>query len=422
MHEESLLRTEIAGVDLREIARKFGTPCYLYDESMIERRIKDLSAFPVVRYAQKACSNLAILDLMHHRGVEVDAVSAGEIHRALLAGYLPSQIVYTADIFDHEALDLVVQHDIRVNCGSPDMISQFGARKPGGEVTLRLNPGFGHGHSQKTNTGGESSKHGIWHEQLLDCRRIAEEYEVKITGLHMHIGSGTDFEHLSHVCQAMEKAADVVANTIKIISAGGGLPVPYKAGEARIDLGAYAQLWLKTKESLERRLGRPVQLEVEPGRYLVAEAGHLLCEIRAIKRVGAHTFYLVNAGFNNLARPVMYGAYHPMTICPTHEESTEEQEVVVGGPLCESGDIFTQREGGFVDTRMLPKARVGDLLTIHCAGAYGFAMSSNYNSMPMAAEVLIRDGSPILVRKRQTFSDLVAGEVIPHRDEVSTHS
>jgi diaminopimelate decarboxylase len=159
-----LLRT-IAGVPVLELARRFGTPIYVYDAEMIRRRIADLGAFDYVRYAQKACSNLAILDLMRRQDVLIDVVSAGEIRRALAAGYAveddPPQIVYTADIFDAEALDLCVQKRIHVNCGSADMIDQLGQCSPGIGITLRINPGFGHGHSQKTNTGGKQAKFGI---------------------------------------------------------------------------------------------------------------------------------------------------------------------------------------------------------------------------------------------------------------------
>lgn len=153
-------------------------------------------------------------------------------------------------------------------------------------------------------------------------------------------------------------------------------------------------------------------MEIEPGRYLVAESGYLITEIRAIKRMGDNLFYLVDAGFNNLARPVLYGAYHPMTICSQRKGKGPLQEVVVGGPLCESGDIFTQEEGGYVSRRPLPLAEVGDYLIIERAGAYGYAMASNYNSKPLAAEVLIHAGRPHLIRARQTFDDLVRGERI----------
>lgn len=410
----STLRTDFAGLSLVDIAKEYGTPTYLYDAAKIAERIDDLRAFDCIRFAQKACSNLAILDRARRAGVKVDAVSAGEIGRALAAGFAPQDIVYTADIFDAAALQLVVAHRLTVNCGSPDMIDQLGKVFPGASVTLRINPGFGHGHSQKTNTGGPQSKHGIWHDQIDQCLLSADRWGIGVSGLHMHIGSGTDLEHLSQVCQAMLEAARRVGRSLTTISAGGGLPVPYREGEEFVDIDAYFSLWDKTRKLLEGEFAHPVTLEIEPGRYLVAEAGVLLTEIRAVKKMGENLFYLVDAGFNDLARPVMYGAYHPISICPRDSFADRpEVDVVVGGPLCESGDIFTQKEGGFVDSRKLPIAQVGDLLMLENAGAYGFVMASNYNSKQRPAEVLIEHGIAKLIRRRETFEDLIRGEIIP---------
>jgi len=432
------LLTEIAGQGIQALARQFGTPVYVYDAAKIVERLADLAAFDDVRFAQKSCSNLGILDLVRRHGAVVDCVSAGEIVRAIAAGFKPGQtthppeMVYTADIFDREALELVVKHDLHVNCGSPDMIDQYGEAlsrgrgRPGSRgsdslagITLRINPGFGHGHSQKVNTGGAQSKHGIWHEQLEDCIERATKYGLSITGLHMHIGSGTDLAHLSQVCGAMEKAATKIGSSIVSISAGGGLPVPYREGQELVDIAAYFELWNITRHKLATQFGHEIALEIEPGRYLVAESGYLISEIRAIKTAGENTFYLLDAGFNNLARPILYGAYHPMAICPADATPGEPpgkpptREVIVGGPLCESGDIFTQDEGGFVARRPLPDAKVGDYLIIGCAGAYGYAMASNYNSKPLVAEVLIENGRPRLVRRRQTLEELIQHEIIP---------
>lgn len=410
-------RQDIAGVLIAEIAQQFNTPTFVYDAAVIVERIEDLKSFDLVRYAQKASSNIAILDLARRHGVVVDAVSAGEIHRALQAGYHGGinaagvhEIVYTADIFDKDALDLVVEHDIHVNCGSPDMIDQLGACQPGAQITLRLNPGFGHGHSQKTNTGGQQSKHGIWYEQIASCKERAAKHNITISGLHMHIGSGTDLEHLAQVCGAMEQAVLEVGNTITTISAGGGLPVPYNADQFYVDLDRYYTLWDQSRKKLEAELGHSIKLEIEPGRYLVAESGNLITEIRAVKKMGENIFYLVDAGFNNLARPIMYGSYHPISVVVSDDRSREDVDVVVGGPLCESGDIFTQEEGGFVSKRTLPQADVGEYLVLECAGAYGSVMGSNYNSKPLAAEVMIVNGRSHLIRERQSYADLMRGE------------
>jgi diaminopimelate decarboxylase len=423
-----LVRREIAGVSVADLARQHGTPLYVYDADMIRRRCRDLAAWDTIRFAQKACSNLAVLDLVRREGVLVDAVSTGEIHRALTAGYSahavpgtasaealpPAQpIVYTADIFDREALDAVARLGIHVNCGSADMLEQLAERVPGAAVTLRVNPGFGHGHSQKTNTGGEGSKHGIWHEEIPEVLRRAEWAGLSVSGLHMHIGSGADLGHLAEVAGALERIAHEIGRSLTTISAGGGLPVPYKPDEQHADLGGYFTLWDSARRRLEDRFGHRLRLEIEPGRYLTAEAGSLITEVRAVKRQGSRKYLLVDAGFNTLARPVLYGSYHPMSLCPAAGGEPEGiEEVAVGGPLCESGDIFTQLDGGYVATRPLPAASVGDLLVIEIAGAYGFVMASNYNSKPLPAEVLIDEGSARLVRARQTPEDLVRGETV----------
>ncbi|WP_442484492.1 diaminopimelate decarboxylase [Aeoliella sp. SH292] len=410
---------QIADLSIPKLASQFGTPLYVYDAKVIVERIGHLASFDVTRYAQKACSNIAILDLARRNNVVVDAVSAGEIHRALAAGYKPGfddppQIVYTADIFDRETLDMVVDLDIPVNCGSPDMISQYGERAPGKTITLRINPGFGHGHSQKTNTGGEQSKHGIWHQQIEECIERTAEHKVTIAGLHMHIGSGTDMEHLSQVSAAMERAALAVGSSITSISAGGGLPTPYRDGDDLVDIAAYFEQWDATRGRLAQQFGHHVSLEIEPGRYLAAESGYLIAEVRAVKQMGGNVYYLLDAGFNNLARPIMYGSYHPMSVCPANGDTERpDRQVVVGGPLCESGDIFTQEDGGFVSSRSLPDAKIGDFVVIGCAGAYGYTMSSNYNSKPLCAEVLIQDGQAQLIRERQSLEDLTRLERIP---------
>lgn len=411
-------RTEIAGVSIEDIARQYGTPVYVYDMAIIEQRVADLGAFDTIRYAQKAASNIAILDRLRKLGVVVDAVSAGEIHRALVAGFRanshPVGIVYTADVFDAVSLDLVVRHDIPVNAGSPDMIDQLGTVAPGRNITLRINPGFGHGHSQKTNTGGPQSKHGIWHAQVDDCLLRADRHGIVVSGVHIHIGSGTDLEHLAQVCGAMEAICRKIGRTIRTVSAGGGLPVPYRQEQGYVDIDRYFELWNVARNRLQDEFGHAVELEIEPGRYLVAESGFLIAEIRSIKQMGENLFYLLDAGFNDLARPILYGSYHPISIAHKNSgQGTAEHDVIVGGPLCESGDIFTQEDGGFVAKRRLPVAQVGDYLILEVAGAYGFVMSSNYNSKCRAPEVLIEAGVPKLIRRRETVEDLVALENIP---------
>ena len=222
-----------SAAQLWALADQFGTPLWVYDAATIRQRIAQVSNFDTIRFAQKACSNIHILKLMREQGVKVDAVSRGEILRALAAGYVaggePSEIVFTADLFDAATLDCVVEHGVPVNAGSIDMLHQLGARSPGHAVWLRINPGFGHGHSNKTNTGGEHSKHGIWHTDLPAALAAIKQHGLKLAGLHMHIGSGVDYSHLQEVCGAMVnlvRTAHAAGHDLHAISAGGGLSIP----------------------------------------------------------------------------------------------------------------------------------------------------------------------------------------------------
>ncbi|MDN3543940.1 diaminopimelate decarboxylase [Kinneretia asaccharophila] len=404
---------------LWNLAERFGTPLWVYDAALIRSRIAALQAFDTIRFAQKACSNTHILKLMREQGVKVDAVSRGEILRALAAGYragADGEIVFTADLLDRETLATVAEHRVPVNAGSIDMLGQLAAVSPGHPVWLRINPGFGHGHSNKTNTGGEHSKHGIWHSELGAALDVIRAQGLKLVGLHMHIGSGVDYGHLAQVCGAMVdlvRQAQEAGHDLQAISAGGGLSIPYREGGAVIDTAHYFGLWDAARKQAEALLGHGLHLEIEPGRFLVAEAGLLLAEVRATKNAGANHFVLVDAGFNELMRPAMYGAFHAMEILPRDGVARASRPSVVAGPLCESGDVFTQEDGGVVVPRALAEARVGDLLLIHDTGAYGASMSSNYNSRPLIAEVLVEGDDPAtarLIRRRQTVEELLALE------------
>jgi diaminopimelate decarboxylase len=401
---------------LLRLAAEHGTPYYLYDAETILGQLAALRGFDVVRFAQKACSNVHILRLLRAAGALVDAVSLGEIERALRAGYdgrgEPAGLVYTADLIDDATLDRVVEVDIPVNAGSSDVLEQLGRRRPGHRVWLRVNPGFGHGHSRKTNTGGEWSKHGIWHAYLDEALRHVEKYRLDLVGLHMHIGSGTDFDHLRRVCDAMVAQVRALGVDVRAISGGGGLPVPYRPGDRPFDTGALHALWNDARQRVEELVGHPVSLEIEPGRYLVAQSGVLVARVRATKRAGANRFAVVDAGFNDLARPVMYGAYHEIELISKGGGLAQgaAQPTIVAGPLCESGDVFTQEDGGVVVPRDLPDAAPGDLVVIRDAGAYASSMASNYNTRPLAPEFLLEGGAVRQIRRRQTVDELLALE------------
>lgn len=404
------------------LAKKFGTPVYVYSRTTIEERIRELTPLGTIRYAQKALPNISILSLMKRNGIMVDAVSAGELFRAIYVGYkghgeIPG-VVYTADILDEDAIPLIKDFGIPVNAGSPDMIFQLKQLDLDIPIILRINPGFGHGHSKKVNTGGESSKHGIWHEQLPEVLKSIREQGLRLQGLHMHIGSGTDLEHLKQVAKSMTASASICRESgidlasFGTISAGGGLPIPYNK-EPRLNLDEFSAIWNEHLTKMQEIIGKELNFEIEPGRYLVAESGILITKIRAKKYMNKTLFYLLDAGFDTLVRPAMYGAYHRISIVP-HDgrELGGLAPAVVAGPLCESGDVFTQEEGGVVVTRELPEAQVGDFLILHDTGAYGSAMASQYNSRLLAPEVLISKGEAHLIRKRQDLESVIANELL----------
>lgn len=400
---------------IKKLHQKYKGPVWVYDASVIINRIKQLKQFDVIRFAQKSCSNIHILKLMHSNDVKIDAVSLGEIERALLAGFVPnnytSEIVFTADILEEETLHRVSELKIPVNIGSIDMLSQLGAHSPGHEIWLRINPGFGHGHHQKTNTGGENSKHGIWHEDIAIALSYIHRYKLQLTGLHMHIGSGVHYDHLSKVSDAMVYQIFKHKINIKTISAGGGLTIPYKMHDKIIDTDHYFSIWDKARQNISEYLGHTVTLEIEPGRFLVAESGILITQIRAIKNTKYKRFALIDAGYNDLMRPVMYGSYHRISIIPGDNRNITSKEqlhdIVIGGPLCESGDIFTQDTDGTILSRKLPSSiKSGDYLIIHDTGAYGSSMSSNYNTRPLLPEVLIENGTIRQIRAKQKLEDL----------------
>lgn len=417
----SLFQTQTAlnAENLLRLPAEFGCPVWVYDAQIIRRQIAALSRFDVVRFAQKACSNIHILRLMREQGVKVDSVSLGEIERALAAGYdprrNPDDVVFTADVIDEATLARVRELQVPVNAGSVDMLAQLGEVSPGHRVWLRVNPGFGHGHSQKTNTGGENSKHGIWYSDLPAALAVIQRCQLQLVGIHMHIGSGVDYAHLEQVCGAMVRQVIEFGQDLTAISAGGGLSIPYREGEEAIDTDHYYGLWNTAREQIAQHLGHPVTLEIEPGRFLVAESGVLMAQVRSVKQMGCRHFVLIDAGFNDLMRPAMYGSYHHISALAADGRDPGKvpaMETVVAGPLCESGDVFTQLEGGNVATRALPSVVPGDYLVLHDTGAYGASMSSNYNSRPLLPEVLFDDGNARLIRRRQTIEELLALELL----------
>ncbi|QCI21724.1 diaminopimelate decarboxylase [Buchnera aphidicola (Hyadaphis tataricae)] len=395
---------------IKSLIKQYQCPFWVYDSDIIYKKIQLLKKFDVIRFAQKACSNINILRLMKNEQLKIDAVSLGEIKRALLAGFKKNtnDIVFTADILDQETLSTIIDCKIPVNAGSLDMLTELGKHSPGHHIWLRINPKFGYGHSKKTNTGGENSKHGIWNP--VAAIPIIKKYKLKLIGLHMHIGSGVNYVHLKKVCKSMIDNVMKLNQQVSSISAGGGLPIPYTFNEPHIDIEKYFKLWDASRKKISKFLGKKIELEIEPGRFLVGESGILVSQVWAVKKMGTKNFVLIDVGFNDLMRPTMYGSYHHISVIAGDEREINTNEIVetvVAGPLCESGDIFTQTAGGTIQTRKLPVIKVGDYIIFHDTGAYGASMSSNYNSRPLIPEILLKNNCSFIIRRRQTIEDLL---------------
>ncbi|MFQ5672828.1 MAG: diaminopimelate decarboxylase [Nitrospinales bacterium] len=410
---------KIENIDVRDIARTHGTPVYVYSMKTLRESIGEIKQLaPVTRYAMKACSNGEILGEMLRQGVKIDAVSVFEIQRALYAGFEPGDICFTSDVFfNEEDVFYCLRNNIYVNCGTLGMVSEYGRalRQLGSgsaRISIRINPGEGHGHSKKTNTGGPYSKHGIWYQNLDEVKNIAREYGLSITGVHMHIGSGGDMPHLQRITEKLVEFARQFED-LQTINFGGGLPYQYDPQKPQDDISGYRPILEARTRTLENHFGRKIVCEIEPGRRFVAGCGYLIGEVRSLNHTFDETgkrldYVLVNIGFCHLLRPMAYGSYHPLWF--VGDELGPERDLIIAGPVCESGDVLTQ-ENDEPAPRKLPMPKPGDLIVVGGAGAYGFAMSSNYNSQPLIAEVIVDGDQCQLSRRRQTLDDLLREEI-----------
>lgn len=396
-----------------QIARTHGTPLYVYSEKRIAdnyTRLRDAlsRAYPRSRilYAAKANTNLAILRLLRRLGSEIDAVSPGEVHLALKAGFHPDQVLFTGTSVSDEEMRWLVERGVRLNLDSGSQLRRLLTYHIPDTLSFRVNPELGAGHHEHVITAGAHAKFGVWDEDAVKAYSEAAEAGVKRFGVQMHIGSGiSDAHHYISAAGRMLEIASKVSERLGVefefIDLGGGIGVPYKPGEEEVDLDAFlGELASFIKEKVEAYgLGDP-ELWLEPGRYMVADAGVLLTRVTTLKYNPFRRYVGVDAGFNTLVRPAMYGSYHE--ILNASNLNGEEGVYDVYGPLCESGDVFAR-------DRPMPHPREGDLLAIMNAGAYGFSMSSQYNSRPRAAEVMVLGGEGRLVRSRESLEDLARG-------------
>jgi len=407
---------------VRTIQSQFGTPAYVYDQRTLEAQARKALAFPnpyglTARYAMKACPSAVVLRIFSRQGLHIDASSGFEAHRAMRAGVPPEQIQLTAQELPDDLEELILM-GVLFNACSLHQLRTFGQQFPGRELSIRVNPGLGSGHSNRTNVGGPSASFGIWHEHLDQVLEIQRKFDLQLTGLHSHIGSGSDPEVWQH-CARMILAIVARLPQVQRVSLGGGFKVGRMAGEPSTDLQTAGQPIAAELERFAHEHGRKLHMEIEPGTFLVANAGALIATIIDVVDTGdsGYKFIKIDAGMTELLRPSLYGAQHPIAVVPAVEEERGQMEYLVVGHCCESGDILTPAPDNpeELKTRLLTEARIGDGLIIGGSGAYCAAMpAKNYNSFPEAIELLLASDDAIhLVRRRQNLDQILANELLP---------
>jgi diaminopimelate decarboxylase len=401
-----------------------GTPVYVYDETTLRRQAAAALSFPsafglTARYAMKACPNAALLRLFTDVGMAIDASSGYEVARAIRAGVDPARISLSTQELPEDFAEWV-REGITVNACSLGQLERFGRAFPGGRIGLRINPGLGSGGTTKTNTGGPASSFGIWHELLPQADEIIARHGLVVFRIHSHIGSGSDPDVWVRVASMtlsfVEKYASVTHCNL-----GGGYKVARMPHEKGTDLQVIGTPVKRLFEEFAARTGRRLHLEIEPGTFMVANAGAIVTRIQDIITTGesGYRFLKLDTGMTELARPSLYGAQHPMKVVPANDEGSVrgEAEYIATGHCCESGDMLTPKAGEpeTLEPRRLLEARVGDHLVIGGAGAYASAMATiNYNSFPQAPEVLLREnGEVVLIRRRQTLDQVLQNEMLP---------
>jgi diaminopimelate decarboxylase len=389
--------------ELRELAATHETPLYVMDLGRVRENCRRLrSAFPDadVRYAAKAHTGRAVLETVREEGLDVECASAGEVERAFAAGASGSEVQYTAVNPPDRDLDIVVDRwrddpGLTITVGARDTLDRLRERGFDGRLCVRVNPGVGAGHHEKVTTGGHA-KFGVPYSVAESVVRDACD-NFDVVGIHAHAGSGISGEDLSAHREVVRRMGDLARAVsaqvgLEFVDVGGGFGVPYREDEPPLDLPAVAEA---TREALG---AVDAQLAIEPGRYVVADAGVLLATVNTVKESAEYeTTVGIDAGMTTLLRPAMYDAYHAIRNLSAREDRAATS-VTVAGPICETSDVLCEH-------RPLATPARGDVLAVGNAGAYGYEMASTYNSRPRPAEVVL-DPSPRLARRRESLAAL----------------
>ena len=393
--------------DLLSITHTFGSPVYVYDANKIssqyERLTKAFAAVPSLRinYAMKALSNVSILKLMRKLGAGLDTVSIQEVKLGLHAGFTPEQIIFTPNGVSMEEIEEAASLGVQLNIDNLSILEQFGSKHPQVPVCIRINPHVMAGGNANISVGHIDSKFGISIHQMPHILRIVENTKMHINGIHMHTGS--DILDIDVFLYAAEILFDTAKHfrELKFIDFGSGFKVPYKEGDIQTDIEELGERLGQRFLEFCKLYGRNLTLAFEPGKFLVSEAGFFLVKVNVVKQTTSTVFAGIDSGFNHLIRPMFYGATHFIENISNPEGKKRFYSVV--GYICETDT--------FASNRQIAEISEGDILCFRNAGAYCYTMASNYNSRPRPAEVLWIDGQAKLIRKAETFEDLLHNQV-----------
>lgn len=398
---------QLTSTQLIEIAQQFGTPVYVYHAENIASQYQRLSlAFKksnvLFFYACKALTNINILRYIKSLGAGVDCSSVNEVKLALHAGFEPTNILYTSNGIDFSEIVVAKNLGVKINIDSLSNLEKFGkAFGHSYPVSIRLRPNILAGGNLKISTGHDKSKFGIPVDQVEELERVVKENDLYVRGLHIHTGS--EIKDVDVFLKGIEVLFDIIPrfDELDFIDLGGGFKVPYKEGDAETDIELLAEKVEEAFASHPNPNGRPLQIWFEPGKFMVSSAGYFITQVNVLKHTASINFASVNSGFNHLIRPMFYDSYH--RIENISNPAGEQKIYSVVGNICET-DTFAW-------DRYLNEIREGDYLVFYNAGAYGFEMSSNFNSRYKPSEVLVIDGRPQLIRAREDFKDLLRNQV-----------
>lgn len=388
---------------LLQIAEKFGSPIYVYDSNKIISQYNRLkNAFSSVsslklNYAAKALSNISVLKLFNSLGSGLDTVSVQEVQLGLKAGFKPESIIFTPNGVSLQEIETVAELGVQINIDNLSILEQFGTKHPKVPVCIRINPHVMAGGNTNISVGHIDSKFGISIHQIPLLLRIVENTGMNINGIHMHTGS--DILDIDVFLYASEILFETAQNfkDLEFIDFGSGFKVPYKEGDIETNIEELGKKLSKRLNEFCTSYGKELTLAFEPGKFLVSEAGVFLAKVNVVKQTTSIVFAQIDSGFNHLIRPMLYGSQHE--IINISNPDGRERFYSVVGYICETDT--------FANNRRISEINEGDILCFKNAGAYCFTMASNYNSRYRPAEVLIHDGEAHLIRKRETFEDII---------------